>query len=228
MKITPAVAASMLLLATTSMAATVEYQHPAVTIVAENESLESVLTALSKEMDLQVTSPLGLNPMINCDIQNQPIKQAFKNLLGELSYSLVWADDGEHLTGLVILTGDGEATIIADSETPAAVNKNNYTPPFAVATQQPDNASQSSATAAPARDFDDAPQRAEQEAQLATDRQEQEARMAEEEAAREAEMALVRQEEEVAHEAEMVEARARREADMQALADSLGLPPLRK
>ena len=227
MKLRSVMAASMVLLATGSLAATVQYQHPAVTIVAENEPLESVLTALSEAMNLQVTSQLGLNPIINCDIQNQPLKQAFKNLLGELSYSLVWADDGEHLMGLVILTGDTEATVVTESTAPAAANNGDHKAPAAAATPQPHNAGQSTAVT-PGHDVDNTLQRTEQEAQLAAERQEQEARMAEEEAAREAEMAIVRQEEEAAHEAQMVEERIRREADMEALAESLGLPPLRK
>ena len=97
MKIQSIVTAVALCFSASSIAATVGYQHPEVSIVAVDESLDSVLRSLGKEMDLSVTTPIGINPVINCNIQNQPIKRAFKNLLGGLSYSLVWGGDGQHL-----------------------------------------------------------------------------------------------------------------------------------
>jgi len=48
-----------------SMAANVEYQHPDVAIVAVNETLDSVLKTLGKEMQITVTTPDGINPVIN-------------------------------------------------------------------------------------------------------------------------------------------------------------------
>jgi hypothetical protein len=219
MKVKRVLSAAMLLFSVGSIAATVEYQHPDVSIVAVDESLVSVLTSHGKEMNLSVTTPNGKNPEINCNIQKQPIKQAFKNLLGELSYSLVWADDGERLTGLVILAGDGEEAEISVSERPPTDTRNTqvaYVPDASDSSQ--------SANPEPAR-YDD-PEMADRGAEMALERQEQEARMAEERAEHEAEMEKRQQEEEIAHKAEMAEERARRESEMSNLAESLGLPPI--
>lgn len=100
--------AVLLSLSMDSMAAKVEYQHPDITIVAVEESLESVLTAVGKEMQISFTLPVGLDPVVNCDIHNQPLKRAFKNLLGNLSYALEFQEGGERLVGLTILSGEGE------------------------------------------------------------------------------------------------------------------------
>jgi hypothetical protein len=217
MKVKRVLSAAMLFFSAGSIAATVEYQHPDVSIVAVDESLDSVLKSLAQEMNLSVSTPIGINPVINCNIQNQPIKQAFKNLLGELSYSLVWADDGERLTGLVILAGDGEEASV--SERPPTDTRNTqvaYVPDASDSSQ--------SANPEPAR-YDD-PEMADRGAEMALERQEQEARMAEERAEQEAEMEKRQQEEEIAHKAEMAEERARRESEMSNLAESLGLPPI--
>lgn len=61
-----------------SIAAEVEYRHPNLTIVAQDEPLDIVLKSISKEMRIFVTTPTALNPVVNCDIRNQPIKRAFK------------------------------------------------------------------------------------------------------------------------------------------------------
>ncbi|MEZ5573285.1 MAG: hypothetical protein R3E64_14870 [Halioglobus sp.] len=209
--------AALLLFSTGGMAATVEYDHPDLTIVAKEESLDSVLTALGKEMALTVQKPVGVNPMINCNIQNQPIERALKNLLGALSYSLVWADDGERLTGLVILAGDGEsAEVVVTKPQTSSMSADQV-----ASVAETSSASQSAI--APARDSDDNPQRAEQEARMETDRAEHEARMAEEREAREAEMEQRRQEEEIAHEARMKEEVARHEAEFEAYMQSQGI-----
>jgi hypothetical protein len=97
--------AVLLSLAMGSSAADVTYQHPNLTIVAKDETLDSVLKSVSKAMQIVVKTPTGLNPVISCDIRNQPIKLAFKKLLGDMSYSLAWQDDGERLVGLTILAG---------------------------------------------------------------------------------------------------------------------------
>ena len=97
--------ATLLSVSITSMAATVEYQHPDLTIVAKDEPLDSVLKSLGKEMRIYITVPTGLNPIVSCDIQQQPIKQAFKNLLGDMSYSLEWEEKTGQLAGLTILAG---------------------------------------------------------------------------------------------------------------------------
>ena len=217
MKIKLIVAAVALSFSAASIAATVGYQHPDVSIVAVDESLDSVLKSLGKEMNLSVTAPIGINPVINCNIQNQSIKRAFKILLGDLSYSLVWDKDGERLTGLVILAGDGEEGGIRMSQNPSRDAGN---------TQGVDipDASTSSQGAAPvsARKYD--PQMADHEAEMAFERQEQQARMAEERAEQQARMEQRRQEEEIAHKAAIVEERAKRESEMADLAESLGLP----
>jgi hypothetical protein len=220
MKVKLAVQVAMLLFPLGSMAATVEYQHPEVTIVAEDESLDAVLTVLGKEMNITVTTPLGINPVINCDIQSQPIKRAFKNLLGELSYSLVWADDGERLTGLVILAGDGESADVAISERQSSGASNNSQ----VASMSGTSGSNQGAYA-PESHSDADPQMAEHRAQMEIERQDREARRAEEREVQEAEMAQRRQEEEIVHKAKMTEERARMEADIATLRASLGFPP---
>jgi hypothetical protein len=219
MKVKLVLPAVMLFLSAASIAATVEYQHPDVSIVAVDESLDSVFKYHGKEMNQSVTTPICINPVINCDIQSQPIKRAFKNLLGELSYSLVWADDGERLTGLVILAGDGEEAEISVSERPPTDTRNTQ-----VASIPDGSDSSQGADPEPAR-YDD-PEMADRGAEMALERQEQEARMAEERADQEAEMEKRQQEEQIVHKAEMVEERARREAEMSNLAESLGLPPM--
>ncbi len=84
--------ASLLFVSTISMAATVDYQHPDLTIVAKEEPLDSVLKSLGKEMRIYITAPTGINTLVSCDIQHRPVKQAFKTLLGDMSYSLEWEE----------------------------------------------------------------------------------------------------------------------------------------
>jgi hypothetical protein len=103
-----------------STAAEVEYRHPNLTIVAKDEPLDAVLKSVSKEMRIFVTTPTGLNPLVNCDIQDQPIKLAFKKLLGDMSYSLEWKDNGETLVGLTILTGTVDALATTPSSSKAS------------------------------------------------------------------------------------------------------------
>ena len=104
--------ATLLSVSITSIAATVDYQHPDLTIVAKDEPLDSVLKSLGKEMRIYIKIPTGLNPIVSCDIQQQPIKQAFKTLLGDMSYSLEWEEKTGKLAGLTILAGgEGVAAV---------------------------------------------------------------------------------------------------------------------
>jgi hypothetical protein len=103
-------------------AAEVEYLHPNLTIVANDETLDSVLKSVGKAMQIAVKTPSGLNPVVSCDIRNLPIKLAFKKLLGDMSYSLAWQDDGERLVGVTILAGT------ADSVAGAAAAESASTP----------------------------------------------------------------------------------------------------
>lgn len=105
-------------------AAEVAYQHPNLTIVARDETLDSVLKSVSKALDIEVKVPTGLNPVVNCNIQKLPIKLAFRKLLGDLSYSLAWRDDGERLVGLTILAGttDSVAGAAAHDSAPSPVD----------------------------------------------------------------------------------------------------------
>jgi hypothetical protein len=113
--------ATLLFISATCMAATVSYQHHDLTIVAKQEPLDSVLKSLGKEMRIYVTIPTGLNLVVNCDIQQQPVKQAFKTLLGDMSYSLEWEEKTGRLVGLTILAGGNGAVW------PAISNKPTYT-----------------------------------------------------------------------------------------------------
>lgn len=85
-----------------ALAATVTYQHPHLTIVADNEPLDVVLKSIGREMRVYVQIPAGRNPMVSCDIQRQGIAQAFRTLLPDASYTLEWDDTGDRLTGLVV------------------------------------------------------------------------------------------------------------------------------
>jgi hypothetical protein len=112
-------AATLLFVSATGMAATVTYQHPDLTIVAKEEPLDSVLKSLGKEMRIYVTTPTGLNPVVNCDIQQQPVKQAFKTLLGDASYSLEWDEKTGRLVGVTILAGSDRAAGSTVSDRPS-------------------------------------------------------------------------------------------------------------
>lgn len=196
--------ATLLSLSIPSMAATVEYQHPNLTIVAKDEPLDSVLKSLGKEMRIFVTTPSGLNPVVNCDIQDQPIKLALKKLLGDMSYSLEWEEKTDKLVGLTILAGGEGAAGGKVSAKPAHTQSVSQANPVPVAS----TSSQSAGThVAPS---DHAPPMAEHEARMETDRAEHEARMVGERAA---------QEERMKAEAE------RAEAEMAAYLESQGLQP---
>jgi hypothetical protein len=191
---------------TGSMAAKVEYRHPEVTIVAVDETLDSVLKTIGREMEITIKSPAGLNPVINCDIQNKPVERAFKTLLGDMSYSLIWEDNGERLAELVILSGDGEAAVVAASEESAfRAQAPQAVPMPAVSPNEPGAATVGDR-------YDDDPQLAEHESRMEAERLDMEVRMAEERELQEAEMELRRQEEEVAHKARVQEEQARHEA----------------
>jgi len=204
-----AILTTLLLFPMVSLAAKVEYEHPAVTIVAVDESLDSVLRALSTEMKIEVSAPDGINPVINCDIQNQPIKRAFKNLLGELSYSLTWADDGERLTGVTILPGDGVSGV-------AVATKQYSTDRGNTASNGSDGGMRDASPSGPAsasnQAYDD-PQAAEHVLRVDEERE-----------AHEAQRALRRAEEETAHRARVEEERARRKEVTRKQIEDLGLP----
>jgi hypothetical protein len=104
---------ALLSIAMGASAAEVHYQHPNLTIVAKDETLDSVLKSVSKAMQIVVKTPTGLNPVISCEIRNLPIKLAFKKLLGEMSYSMAWQDDGERLLGLTVLAGTTDSVASA-------------------------------------------------------------------------------------------------------------------
>jgi hypothetical protein len=206
---------ALLSVSTTGMAATVEYQDPNLTIVAKQEPLDAVLKSLGKEMRIYITVPSGLNPVVSCDIRQQPIKQAFKTLLGDMSYSLEWEEKTGQLVGLTILAGgDGSAVANVSAnpshaqsvEQPASVAAS--VPVASPSGQDAGTPVASSDHALPMGEDDTAmadhqarmeTERAEHEARMETERVEHEARMVEERAAQE-----VRMKEEVArHDAEL-------------------------
>jgi hypothetical protein len=205
---------ALLLVAASSQAADVSYQHPSLTIVAKSEPLDTVLKSLGREMRIYITVPTGLNPLVNCDIQNQSIKQAFKTLLGDLSYSLEWEEGGERLVGVTILASGGESSVAAAPE-PATASPAAIPPEPVVAT-----VIESAAPAAP--DGQGIPG-ADYDYTMAA----HEARMAQEREAHEAEMAQRRQEEEVEREARMKDEIERHDAEVRAYVESQGiqLPP---
>ncbi len=183
--------ATLLSLSIPGMATTVEYQHPNLTIVAKEEPLDAVLKSLGKEMRIYITVPTGLNPMVSCDIQHQPIKQAFKTLLGDMSYSLEWEAKTGQLVGLTILAA-GEESVVSNT----SFNSQNASQaaPVPVVTTGGQSATP---TDVDHGDHDTA--MADHEAHMETTRAEHEARMVEEQAAQEERM----KEEVVRHEAEM-------------------------
>lgn len=195
-----------------SIAAEVEYRHPNLTIVARDEPLGSVLKSIGKEMRIFVTTPSAVNPVVNCDIQDQPLERAFKELLGGMSYTLEWKDDGEQLAGVTILAGSqwaGDAVADTSSESKVTTMSTDQTaPPGGGDRGNGDSGmpvGQGSAAAMAAYDRD---------AEMKAERVEQEARMAEERARREAEMVLRREQEAIAHAERMREEVARSEARM--------------
>jgi hypothetical protein len=206
-----------------SIAAEVEYRHPNLTIVAKNEPLGAVLKALSKEMRIFVTTPTDINPLVNCDIKDQPIKLAFKKLLGTMSYSLEWKDNGETLIGLTILTGTGDAapSISSGSKANAPIVDQAAAVTITNRADQRSNAAQ-----APELDASMGTEQEEREARTEAEREEREVRMAQEQTVREAEMVIRREAEVKAHEARMAEEVVRNEADMAEYFESQGRQPL--
>jgi hypothetical protein len=209
---------ALLVLAMDSMAAKVDYEHPNITIVAVEESLDSVLTAVGKEMKITVSVPMGINPVVNCDIQDESVKKAFKQLLGDLSYSLEWSEGGERLAGLTVLA-DGDASSVTAARGNNSHSSSVRQPAPAPVTRQPaaqtdtlaDDRSQHTS------DADRDAYMVEHEARMTEERAQREAEMAEEREAHEAEMAVRRQEEEIVHEERMREEVARKEAESAAL-----------
>jgi len=200
-----------------SQAATVEYQDPNLTIVAKEEPLQAVLKSIGKEMGISVTTPTDLNPTVSCAIEKQPVKQALKQLLGEMSYSLKWDESSGQLLGLTILgTGTGSAV--------AAVPGNQSPPANMTDVVSAPISSSSPGSGMPVDQSDHAaPQPEQPELPMDTGRKEREAQMAEEREAHEAEMAQRRQEEEIAQEARMKEEVQRNDDQMRAYIESQGL-----
>lgn len=209
--------AALLCLSTASLAATVEYRHPDLTIVARDEPLDAVLKSLGREMRIYITVPAGLNPVVNCDIQQQPVKQAFKNLLGDMSYSLEWDDRTGKLLGLTILAGGEGVAAISSPERSGNQSAPATDTGSAALGAAPQG--QRSDAVPPVRPDDTA--MAEHEARMEASRAEHEARMETERAEHEARMA----EERAAQEVRMQEEVERHEAEMKALAESMGINP---
>ncbi|MCB1686989.1 MAG: hypothetical protein KDI33_00805 [Halioglobus sp.] len=201
-----------------AISAEVHYQHPDLTIVADDEPLDSVLKSISKEMRIFVTTPTGLNPVINCDIQAQPVKLAFKKLLGDMSYSLQWKDGGERLAGLTILSGTGDAVAVT-ADSPSAARSATRDAGLVIEHHAVPDTARSAVSGGDAAEtpVDDSA------VEVATE--EREARIAEEAEAREIEMELRRQEEVIAHEARMEEERVRNEAEMAEYFEANGINP---
>jgi hypothetical protein len=208
--------AILLSVSITSIAATVDYEHPDLTIVAKDEPLDSVLKSLGKEMRIYIVVPAGFNPVVSCDIQQRPIKQAFKTLLGGMSYSLEWEENTGQLAGLTILAGGGNTAVATVTNNPSHGQSVSQATPAAVVSTGGQSATPASAdqggrdTAMADHEARIEAQRAVHEARMATDRAEHEARMVEERAAQEE---------------RMKEDVARHEAEMAAYLESQGLPP---
>jgi len=208
--------ATLLSVSITSIAATVDYEHPDLTIVAEDEPLDSVLKSLGKEMRIYIVVPAGLNPLVSCDIQQRPIKQAFKTLLGDMSYSLEWEENTGQLAGLTILTGGGNSALATVSNNPSHSQNASQATPAAVASNDGQRAAP---TPVDQGGHDIA--MADHEARMETHKAEHEARMATERAAHEARMV----EERAAQEERMEEDLVRHEAEMADYRESQGLQP---
>ena len=92
----------LLIMASTVFSAEVEYNHPSLSIIAEDEPLESVLIDLGKSMQISISTPLEFNPNVNCSIEAKSIHDAMRSLLRNISYSLEWRTGGEYLSALII------------------------------------------------------------------------------------------------------------------------------
>ena len=210
-----------------SMAATVEYQDPNLTIVAKQEPLDVVLKSLGKEMRIYITVPTGLNPVVSCDIQQQPIKQAFKTLLGDMNYSLEWEKNTGKLVGLTILAGGDGAAVANVSAKPSHAQSVEQLPTLACCKYQWTGRSKAYCAEQPCppmreddvADHDAA--MAEHEARMETERAEHEARMETERVEHEARMV----EERAAQEVRMKEEVARHDAELEAELAAEGLQP---
>jgi hypothetical protein len=222
--------ATLLFASMTGMAATVEYQHPDLTIVAREEPLDVVLKSLGKEMRIYVTVPTGLNPVVNCDIQQQPVKQAFKNLLGDMSYSLEWEEKTGKLVGLTILAGGEGAAALVPAGPSRARSMEQAAPVPGASTDKQGAGTPSDSVVPPPMGGDDTAMaehevrmeavRGEHEARMETERAEHEARLETERVEHEARMV----EERAAQEVRMKEEVARHDAELEAELASEGLP----
>lgn len=208
--------AVLLSVSITSIAATVDYEHPNLTIVAEDEPLDSVLKSLGKEMRIYIVVPAGLNPIVSCDIQQRPIKQAFKTLLGDMSYSLEWEENTGQLAGLTILAGGGNSGVAAVSNNPSYSQSVSQATPAAGASNDGQRAAP-----APADHGGHDTAMADHQALMETRREEHEARMAADRAAHEARMV----EERAEQEERMEEDAARHEEEITAYLESQRLQP---
>ncbi len=220
---------ALLLSAAVTFAADVDYQHPNITIVASNERLDSVLKSVSKEMPISVTTPSGVNPIVNCDIQNQPLEKAFKTLMGGMSYSLEWKNDGQQLIGLTILSGSegpDAATAGANVSNVAPVKQVSVMPaethgassggrPIEPYSDRSSPVAYDNAEGAETRDRDDGLKAGIETQEIAV----------RELGEREIELELRRQEEVIAQEARMEEERARNQAEMAEYFETYGISP---
>ncbi len=223
--------ASLLSLSIPGIAATVTYQHPDLTIVAKEEPLDTVLKALGKEMRIYITIPTGLNPVVNCDIQQQPIKQALKTLLGDLSYSLEWEEKAGRLIGVTILASGGESAVATisggsshtpNAEQPAPVAIANPGGPGAVtAVEQGDHDAPMAPDDAALTEHDAT--MAEHEARMETEQAEHEARMETERTAMETRMIEEREVQDQRMKEEVARHEVRHKAELEEYLGSKGL-----
>jgi len=210
-----------------STAAEVEYRHPNLTIVAKDEALDSVLKAVSKEMRIFVTTPAGLNPLVSSDIKNQPIKVAFKKLLGGMSYSMEWKDNGETLVGLTILaaTDDIAANTSLGTTSNAPSVDQATAVPIANRTNPRANSSVGQRNDAAQMPLTGTDQEG-MEAQMEARREERESFMAQKRVQMDADMVSRREELLRIRDARMSEDVARSEAEMAEYLSSLGADPV--
>lgn len=207
---------------TVVQAAEVSYTHPNVAIFAEEETLGTVLKAVGEAMDITVRIPGGIDPVINCDIQAQPISKAMKNLLSGLSYTLVWDDGGQHLRGLTILSHEGGPGVDQNANTasPTAMQTTDSNPSLPERDSSTHSAQDSAGESHEAPSFVH-----EQQAEMEQERLAMEERAAEERAAHEEEMKTMRREREVEQQGRDVKERARHKAQYNAYLESIGVDP---
>ena len=184
------------------------------------------LKSLGKEMRIYITVPTGLNPVVNCDIQQQPVKQAFKTLLGDMSYSLEWEEKTGKLVGLTILAGGDGAAVANVHAKPSHAQSVEQPAPVAAPAPVASTSGQGAATPVAHSDdtspmVEDDAAMAEHEARMETERAEHEARMETERVEHEARMV----EERAAQEVRMKEEVARHDAELEAELAAEGLQP---